>query len=83
MCRAAAAGALAYLLLLIITLLIRYIGYYLSTIPLLLGLIWVAVDPRKQGWHDKLAGTAVVSTASSMAQGVAVRPEQESHPTAP
>jgi uncharacterized RDD family membrane protein YckC len=38
----------------------RYLGYYVSTIPLLLGLIWVAFDPRKQGWHDKLAGTVVV-----------------------
>ena len=26
----------------------------------LLGLIWVAFDARKQGWHDKLAGTVVV-----------------------
>jgi uncharacterized RDD family membrane protein YckC len=41
-------------------LVIRYLGYYVSTIPLLLGLIWVAFDPRKQGWHDKLAGTVVV-----------------------
>jgi uncharacterized RDD family membrane protein YckC len=38
----------------------RYLGYYLSTIPLGLGLIWVAFDKRKQGWHDKLAGTVVV-----------------------
>ena len=37
----------------------RYFGYYVSTIPLLLGLIWVAFDSRKQGWHDKLAGTVV------------------------
>ena len=29
-------------------------------IPLCLGLIWVAFDARKQGWHDKLAGTVVV-----------------------
>ena len=41
-------------------LVIRYLGYYVSTIPLLLGLVWVAFDPRKQGWHDKLAGTVVV-----------------------
>jgi len=41
-------------------LVLRYIGYYLSTIPLLLGLIWVGIDPRKQGWHDKIAGTVVV-----------------------
>lgn len=38
----------------------RYFGYFLSTIPLGLGLLWVAFDPRKQGWHDKLAGTVVV-----------------------
>jgi len=41
-------------------LIVRYLGYYVSTIPLLLGLIAVAFDPRKQGWHDKLAGTVVV-----------------------
>jgi uncharacterized RDD family membrane protein YckC len=41
-------------------LVIRYVGYFVSTIPLGLGLIWVAFDPRKQGWHDKLAGTVVI-----------------------
>lgn len=39
---------------------IRYLGYYVSTIPFFLGLIWVAFDKKKQGWHDKLAGTYVV-----------------------
>ncbi|OAI03504.1 hypothetical protein A1353_14400 [Methylomonas methanica] len=38
----------------------RYFAYYLSTFPLGLGLLWVAFDSRKQGWHDKLAGTLVV-----------------------
>lgn len=38
----------------------RYLGYYVSAIPLLLGLIWVGFDKRKQGWHDKLAGTVVI-----------------------
>lgn len=38
----------------------RYLAYYVSIIPLLLGLIWVGIDKRKQGWHDKLAGTVVV-----------------------
>lgn len=38
----------------------RYFGYFVSGIPFLLGLIWVAFDRRKQGWHDKLAGTVVV-----------------------
>lgn len=38
----------------------RYLGYFVSTLPLGLGLLWVAFDGRKQGWHDKLAGTVVV-----------------------
>lgn len=40
----------------------RYFGYYVSIIPFGLGLLWVAFDPRKQGFHDKLAGTVVVRT---------------------
>jgi len=38
---------------------IRYLGYYLSAIPLGLGFLWVLFDRRKQGWHDKLAHTVV------------------------
>lgn len=38
----------------------RYLGYYVSIIPFFLGIFWVAFDDRKQGWHDKLAGTVVV-----------------------
>lgn len=38
----------------------RYLGYYVSIIPFCLGLIWVGIDSKKQGWHDKLAGTVVV-----------------------
>jgi len=38
----------------------RYLAYYVSTIPFALGLLWVAFDPRKQGWHDKLANTVVI-----------------------
>lgn len=39
---------------------LRYLGYYVSTIPFGLGLIWVGIDPRKQGWHDKIAHSVVV-----------------------
>ncbi len=38
----------------------RYLAYILSALPLLLGFLWVAFDSRKQGWHDKLAGTVVI-----------------------
>ncbi len=41
-------------------LLLRYVGYYVSGIALGLGFLWVAFDARKQGWHDKMAGTVVV-----------------------
>ena len=39
---------------------IRYLGYFISFLPLGLGFIWIAFDKRKQGWHDKLAGTVVI-----------------------
>lgn len=38
----------------------RYLGYYVSLLVFFLGFIWVAFDKRKQGWHDKLAGTLVI-----------------------
>lgn len=41
-------------------LIIRYFSYLLSALPMGLGFIWVAFDKNKQGWHDKLSGTAVV-----------------------
>ena len=37
----------------------RYFAYIVSCI-FMLGFIWIAFDKRKQGWHDKLAGTVVV-----------------------
>lgn len=39
---------------------VRYFGYFVSLILLGLGILWVAFDKKKQGWHDKLAGTVVV-----------------------
>ena len=38
----------------------RYLAYYPSFLVLGLGCFWVGWDPRKQGWHDKLAKTVVV-----------------------
>ena len=38
----------------------RYLAYYVSILPLMLGIIWVGIDAKKQGFHDKLAGTLVV-----------------------
>jgi uncharacterized RDD family membrane protein YckC len=38
----------------------RYVGYFVSTIPLFVGLAWIGFDARKQGWHDKMARTVVI-----------------------
>lgn len=39
---------------------VRYLCYYVSMIPLMLGIIWVAFDRQKRGWHDLIAGTMVI-----------------------
>lgn len=39
---------------------LRYLGYFVALLPLGLGLLWVAFDGKKQGWHDKLANTVVI-----------------------
>jgi uncharacterized RDD family membrane protein YckC len=39
---------------------LRYVGYLVSIWVLYIGLIWVAFDARKQGWHDKIAGTLAI-----------------------
>src|SRR5690349_15264096 len=39
---------------------VRYLGYWLSALPLFLGFLWILVDDQRQGWHDKLADTCVI-----------------------
>lgn len=41
-------------------LVLRYLCYLVSTLPLFLGFLWIAFSTRKQGWHDKLANTLVI-----------------------
>ncbi len=45
----------------------RYAGYYVSMLSFFIGILWVGFDPRKQGWHDKLAGTVVVRRKTARA----------------
>lgn len=52
-------------------LVLRYLGYYVATLPLFIGIIWVAFDRRKQGWHDKIGRTVVVRTRKPPAEPVA------------
>lgn len=43
----------------------RYFAYIPAILPLFLGIIWVGIDKKKQGWHDKIAGTLVIKTKRS------------------
>lgn len=47
---------------------IRTAGYYLNRLTLGLGFLWVAIDPRKQGFHDKIAGTLVLRASRTEAR---------------
>jgi uncharacterized RDD family membrane protein YckC len=46
-------------------LVLRFVCYLLSALPLYLGFLWIAIDRRKQGWHDKIAGTVVIEETNS------------------
>lgn len=39
---------------------LRYVGYLVSGAIFGLGFLWAFFDGKKQGWHDKIAGTYVV-----------------------
>jgi len=39
---------------------LRYVSYLIALLPVGLGFLWILWDKRKQGWHDKIAGTVVV-----------------------
>ncbi len=40
--------------------LVRALAAAFSVIMCFLGFLWIAWDPAKQGWHDKIAGTVVL-----------------------
>ena len=41
----------------------RWLAYYVSGLPLYLGLVWIFFDRRSQGWHDRICKTRVVSSS--------------------
>lgn len=38
----------------------RWVGMEISGMVFFLGYIWILIDKKRQGWHDKIAGTYVV-----------------------
>ena len=53
--------------------LIRYIGYIVSAALWSLGFLWAAFDRKRQGLHDKIAGTYVVYVEEEFPDGDVVR----------
>lgn len=53
---------------------LRWATTYVSSMFLSLGYLWIALDGRKQGWHDKIAATLVIRTAG--------RPQPDTPPSA-
>lgn len=43
---------------------IRYVGRYVSGLPLFLGYFWMLWDRENQTWHDKIATTVVVPASA-------------------
>ena len=44
----------------------RYLCYIISALPLGLGFLWIAINKRNQGWHDKLSNTVVIMQDESL-----------------
>jgi len=42
------------------TAVLRFVGLFVAFACLYIGVIWVAFDSRKRGWHDRIGGTVVI-----------------------
>lgn len=51
---------------------LRYVGYIISGLMLMLGYVWIAFDPKKQGIHDKIARTYVVRLPQKTARRIQI-----------
>jgi uncharacterized RDD family membrane protein YckC len=45
---------------------IRWVGYFICTLSFFIGFLALARDPRRQGWHDKIARTVVVGESLTL-----------------
>ncbi len=51
---------------------LRYVGYVVSAAIFGLGFLWIAFDRRRQGLHDKIAGTFVATVDDDVPPGTTV-----------
>ena len=43
----------------------RSLAYFVALGPIFIGFLWILIDNRRRGWHDKIAGTAVIHNPGS------------------
>jgi uncharacterized RDD family membrane protein YckC len=55
---------------------LRWVGYIISAFVFYLGFIWILFDAKKQGWHDKIAGTVVIRVRN-IVDGPAYAPDEK------
>lgn len=55
---------------------LRYLGYFVSAMPMCFGFFWVLWDEKNQAWHDKIAGTLVVQDKPERKYGANDRPRR-------
>jgi uncharacterized RDD family membrane protein YckC len=59
----------------------RFFAFFMVVIPFGMGALWIAFDRKKQGWHDKLAGTIVVRARKPPRRLAAMRKTQAAAPS--
>jgi uncharacterized RDD family membrane protein YckC len=60
--------------------LLRSFGYLVSSAPACLGFLWIAVNKKRRGWHDYMAGTAVINLPMPWNKGNEAPPERTEAP---
>ena len=58
----------------------RFVGYLISAVAIYIGYFWILIDNRRQGWHDKLAGTYVVYNWDAHPGSFVAKQEEVSRP---
>jgi uncharacterized RDD family membrane protein YckC len=53
---------------------LRFVGLFVAFACIYIGVIWVAFDSRKRGWHDKIGGTVVVRSVGEGSANESTRP---------
>lgn len=61
---------------------VRYLGYFISMMPMGMGFLWMLMDDKNQAWHDKFSHAIVIKIPdnSSLSQLRTTTNKQPPHP---